>query len=123
MDDPGEAPGAANIGPPSDRVPRRTFGEPALDQRTRPLARLGAGGDQISEPAEAVPGGEPSRAGPRRKPDRRGVAHQFPGELDLAREDLGAAFAVARPAFAEPQAQIRRRSGDQRMAIEPTGRQ
>ena len=121
MDDPGEDPGADDIGSPGDRVPCRALLEPAQDQRARRLARFGAGADQIGEPAETVPLGEPSRAGPRRKPHRRRVAHQFSGELDLAGEDGGAAFAVARPALAETQAQIRRRSGDQRVAIEPTG--
>ena len=50
------------------------------------LAGLIAGADQIGQPAEPVPNREPFRAGAGRKPSRRGIAHQFPGEFDFARQ-------------------------------------
>ena len=69
------------IGAPGDRVPAGVLAQPAMDQRPRRLARLGADADQIGNPAEAVPFGEPflaAFAARFRRQTPAGKAHQSP---------------------------------------------
>ena len=109
MHDPGE-----DAASPARRSARRPDASAALSASqlctsARAASRAaGADADQVGEPGETVPGGEPVRPGAGRKPYRRRVAHQLAGQLDLAGEDRVAALGVARPALADPEPQIGR---------------
>jgi hypothetical protein len=121
MHDPGKDAGRHHVRAPGDLVPGGIVGEPAPHQRARRVAGAGADAHQVAEPAEAVPGGKPSRPRLGGKPDRRRIAHQLARQLDRAGEDRLSACRLARPALAHPHAQIGGREADQRVAIERRG--
>ena len=118
MHDPGEDARRRDIGAPCHRMPGRAVGHPALHQHAGRVARRGADRDQIVEPAEPVPPGQPFGAGVGRKPGRGRTADQLAGEFDVAGQDRVAAPRIARPALVELQPQLGRRRSDQRLAIE-----
>ena len=80
-------------------------------------------GNQVGEPAEAVPSGEPARSGFGRLPCRHRIAHQLAAKFDIAGQDGCAAIGIARPALVELDAQIRRHGTEQGVPVKRSGGQ
>ena len=98
------------------RSSRRASSAPARAPRRGRRRRRSIRSASQPKPCQAASQSGPGRG---RKPDRRRVAHQLAGKLDVAGE-------IAAPRCASPgqrspslQPQIRRHPADQRMAIEP----
>src|SRR5262245_8889724 len=72
--EPGKNPRCQYIRPPRDAMPGAVVAKPAPHQIAGQIARGSTRLGEISDPAKAVPGGDPFRPGRRREPTWRGIS-------------------------------------------------